>query len=440
MVAMRSVVLLVALGALALVATTATVAGGSEVDVLAPAGDGGALDAGEPLVQTVNETVDDGPVPAALPNGTMGRQEVADDLGDRASGSLETTPEPGDRGGGLGARVAPITGELGVDGPVEEAVETIEETGRAGPSSDEDEPEHQDSGGNGLDVMADLCTELQRLCEASAPAVPEPLADGLPRLGMPVDLEGPDPGHQAATDNEETAPQGMNPQHAVSQPVQDGALDQRIMAVAAVTAMVAVGAVWAVLSNASNALSAAWARWALLVKGGFLSLYARLSRSKVLDHETRQQIHAFLQAHPGACMSEIRAALATSESNTRHHLRVLESNGLVLPEKSGRRRCYFVAQEGLSARARTASAALASPAANRVYRAIRDRPGVRQKDLAAGLGISRTSVIFQVRRLQEAGVVSQEKRGREAVYFPVDERRNEPGTPLRDLRAARGAA
>lgn len=363
------------------------------------------------LDEAVNESVQDETITGPgdgelLPSGTE----------ENATGALEDE--------GPDSLEAPTDGIALEAGPMKRLEETAagleEELLGGSPSHSEAQNENNENegwqGGDVPETPDDLCVDLAGLCDAAPTEILDAIDPELPGLKIPLEQTGTQDGETAGT-NDPAPRKGLVAQQAPGRILADET-SAKVLVVVAATMLVAVGAVLGALSSTGHTLGAMFTRWFWLSKGLLLALYARLAKSKVLDHGTRKQIHEFLQVRPGACMSEIRAALQTSESNTRHHLRVLESHGLVVPEKSGRRRCFFVTHDGLSPRARAESAVLSSPAVNRVYRAIRKRPGVRQKELAAALKISRTSVIFHVRRLQEAGVVTQVRRGREAFYYP----------------------
>lgn len=147
-------------------------------------------------------------------------------------------------------------------------------------------------------------------------------------------------------------------------------------------------------------------------------LYARFAKHQVLNHATRQAIVDFLGVQPGASIKDIRAVHNVATNTLNHHLRVLETNGFVHSARAGRRRCFYVAGDGLSPQARQADAILSAPTARNVFQAIRGEPGISQSALAHRMRVSATSIVFHVRRLERVGVIRRERQGRVVAYYP----------------------
>ncbi len=145
----------------------------------------------------------------------------------------------------------------------------------------------------------------------------------------------------------------------------------------------------------------------------WVALYAKLTKDRLLDHRTRQEILSHIESNPGVHINELRHTLGLGHGTAAHHLHALEANGIVVSVRSGRRRCYFPPGAG----DRERSAALSSASARRVFGLIEQRPGILQRELAAALGVTPTAVIFQVRRLQASGAVEKARVGREVAYF-----------------------
>lgn len=231
-----------------------------------------------------------------------------------------------------------------------------------------------------------------------------------PALALPDKEEGIRP---SAKPDGRVAPASatLSPSGSVQEPLSP--IFAAAVAGVAVAAVVASGAAGTSVWNALlRPLS-----WLRRVVG--LPLYARVAKDQVLDHSTRQELLDRLRAMPGACFAELHSASGVSLNTIRHHLRVLQANGVVTSVKNGRRRCFFALEHGMSAAARLQAAALSAPAPRRVFRAIERCPGIAQQELASALGVTPTSVAFHARRLLDAGVVRAERSGRALVYYPA---------------------
>lgn len=151
-------------------------------------------------------------------------------------------------------------------------------------------------------------------------------------------------------------------------------------------------------------------------KGLFLPLYAKISRERVLDHGTRDEILHYVRANPGANAEEIRRRILIGRGTALHHLDTLERNRLLVSIKSGGRRCYFEPGQ-IDASKKATVATLRSRAAEAFFAAVQERPGLTQKEMAARLGVSHPAVWYQARKLEEAGIIRSRRQGGSVRYF-----------------------
>lgn len=159
----------------------------------------------------------------------------------------------------------------------------------------------------------------------------------------------------------------------------------------------------------------------------FLPLYAKLSRDKLLKHDTRDEIIAFVEQNPGVVTEEIRAQMAIGWGTVVYHLSALEHHGHLVSQKTGRHRSWF--RPGTASAAhKPALAVLRSAAARRVFETVRDEPGLTQQEVAERIGVTHGAVIFQANRLQKVDLLRKEREGRHVRYFPGEEAAS-VGTP-----------
>ncbi|MBW3581824.1 MAG: winged helix-turn-helix transcriptional regulator [Euryarchaeota archaeon] len=151
-------------------------------------------------------------------------------------------------------------------------------------------------------------------------------------------------------------------------------------------------------------------------KGLLLPLYAKISRERVLDHGTRDEILHYVRANPGANAEEIRRRILIGRGTALHHLDTLERNRLLVSIKSGGRRCYFEPGQ-IDASKKATVATLRSRAAEAFYAAVQERPGLTQKEMAERLGVSHPAVWYQARKLEEAGIIRSERCAGSVRYF-----------------------
>lgn len=145
--------------------------------------------------------------------------------------------------------------------------------------------------------------------------------------------------------------------------------------------------------------------------GLLLPLYARLNRESVLDQYTRGKIHGYLLANPGEYFTAIGKALGISSGNLAYHLRILLKEGHLTSRKDGLRKRFF--PRGVNVEA----VVELSPMQRAILNAIRETPGIRQKDIAGLLKVTSSAVSYHLLKLAAAGVVEARRRGMSVQYF-----------------------
>lgn len=202
-------------------------------------------------------------------------------------------------------------------------------------------------------------------------------------------------------------------------------------ALAALVGLLRDGAAWSrahpreslAIAGSAGGAAALWqlAKWARRLGFlGALPLYSRLKPTEILDNESRANVFAHIQAHPGAHPSGISQALGLGWGTTVYHLARLEEGRLVTAKRSGNSKCYFAVGSGVAPAAQQAVAALRNETALEVARFIAARPGATQKDVGAGLGLSAALVSWHVKRLAGSGVLVVERQGKSTLLRLAD--------------------
>lgn len=145
--------------------------------------------------------------------------------------------------------------------------------------------------------------------------------------------------------------------------------------------------------------------------GGWLlggGLYSRHDDSDPLAHDKRSAAFELIQQSPGVNLSSLAERLDIPLSTARHHLRVLEREGLVKDRKiSGKRR--FVA---LGTEASETIAAAHDTATARVLRVLARRGPSSVSALAEYLDRDPSTVTYHLKRLESASLVDRHRDGR----------------------------
>ena len=152
----------------------------------------------------------------------------------------------------------------------------------------------------------------------------------------------------------------------------------------------------------------------------FLPLYTRLAPSEMLDNRVRSAVFEHVRAHPGAHPSAIAQALGLGWGTVVYHLARLEETRLVVAKAGGHRKCYFVVGGDLDAAGREAVAAMSGDKPRLIVDALRQEPGLSQKDLADRLGMSQALASWHVKKLVASGVLVSTREGRSNVLRVAD--------------------
>lgn len=185
---------------------------------------------------------------------------------------------------------------------------------------------------------------------------------------------------------------------------------------AGMTAGIAPDVVSSTARISSDAVPSAVRRAAEVVRrwvsdGGWLlgaGLYSRRDDSDPLAHDKRSAAYELIQRSPGVNPSALADRLDIPLSTTRHHLRVLEQEGLVKDRKiAGKRR--FVA---LGTEASEHVAALRDTATARVLRVLARHGPSSVSGLAEYLERDPSTVTHHLKRLESASLVDRRRDGR----------------------------
>ncbi|MCJ2564265.1 MAG: pectinesterase family protein, partial [Candidatus Thermoplasmatota archaeon] len=154
-------------------------------------------------------------------------------------------------------------------------------------------------------------------------------------------------------------------------------------------------------------------------KFAFLSLlvplYTKLRKRNVLDNYERGRIYQYIEMNPGEHYSQIKRDLTLPNGSLVHHLRVLEKASKIKSRTDGRFKRFYT----LDTRIPVPNGGVLSEVQKRVIDAVKDVPGVTQKEIAALLGVHQSSVSYQMGRLEERRLIRSERKGRKIHYYYV---------------------
>ncbi|WP_339103140.1 winged helix-turn-helix transcriptional regulator [Haloterrigena salinisoli] len=149
--------------------------------------------------------------------------------------------------------------------------------------------------------------------------------------------------------------------------------------------------------------------------------YSRYDDSDPLENDRRRTIYETVADDPGCYLSEVSERSGVALSTVRHHVRVLEEEGLVAAAKVNGKRRYFLEDDGMTADDGDAiadvelHAALAEPAKREVLETLADLGSAPNGRLADELERDPSTVSHHLSALEEDGLVVREKDGRSVV-------------------------
>jgi len=156
------------------------------------------------------------------------------------------------------------------------------------------------------------------------------------------------------------------------------------------------------------------------------TLYSKLSRKDILNHEVRGLIRGYIIANPGDHYSSIKRNLDLNNGTLAYHLRVLEQNNLIKSFYDGVYKRYYPANVNIQKVQRNVSKQ------EEILNIIIETPGVSMDEIGKRIGVSRQVVNYHVKNLIRAGLVSYSRDRKSSRFYPADE--SAEGVQKRKLR------
>lgn len=138
---------------------------------------------------------------------------------------------------------------------------------------------------------------------------------------------------------------------------------------------------------------------------GASSPLAGLARGS--DSDAPDALAGYISTTPGAHFSKIRDDLQLGTGETQHHLRSLESDGVIESRKDGDYRRYYPADQ-FSEFEQLALGYLRRDTARGIIIALLEDPHAASTDIASQLSVSRPTVSKYAAQLEEAGLLSRD--------------------------------
>lgn len=158
-----------------------------------------------------------------------------------------------------------------------------------------------------------------------------------------------------------------------------------------------------------------------------LPLYSKLHRHDILKQGNRLSVYEFILQNPGTNVSTLYKRLDIGYGTLVHHLTMLERSGLIHSRKeAGKRMFISTGQDWGPARAVATIEGL-SPIQRRILDHLKDHGPRAQWQMETELGLSKQTVSYSIRRLEDSGLVHCDGAGKGSLcHAPI------PGTMKQD--------
>jgi predicted transcriptional regulator len=145
---------------------------------------------------------------------------------------------------------------------------------------------------------------------------------------------------------------------------------------------------------------------------------------KPLDHETRKMIYNIIIARPGVTYKFIKNSLDLTHGTLRYHLNFLERNDKIKSKLEHRNRCYYPVERlgfGIRPELSEERTYKLNEKEEMIIGIIRRNPGITQKNLISKTKLFKMTVIYNLKKLLDLGIIRKKRGGRNIHYYIITE-------------------
>ena len=147
-----------------------------------------------------------------------------------------------------------------------------------------------------------------------------------------------------------------------------------------------------------------------------LPMYTRIQKEDVLDQFVRGQIYGFIRTNPGAHYNQILRQIGVKNGTLSYHLGVLEKTELIKSRREGLKyRAFYPSGMIFPKEERFRLTDLQI----KIIASITNHPGMTQKEIARLLSQKPQTVNYNIKVLDQAGLIDVEKKGRKTICYPA---------------------
>ncbi|WP_455392002.1 DUF7948 domain-containing protein [[Eubacterium] cellulosolvens] len=140
-------------------------------------------------------------------------------------------------------------------------------------------------------------------------------------------------------------------------------------------------------------------------------IFLKLEKDKLLLNFQRKAIFDAIKSNPGIHFRELMRDLSVKSGTLSYHINLLEKKGHIKSIQKGVYRCFYPTG------ATTDFKIVLSSIQQRMLVDIKDKPGITLSELSHSLGKNKMLLYYHANILEDAGVITKEKRGRISIFY-----------------------
>lgn len=139
-----------------------------------------------------------------------------------------------------------------------------------------------------------------------------------------------------------------------------------------------------------------------------------------LDLETRRRIYEQINKSPGVHFRELERRLKLVVGSLQYHLHYLEKKKLIVASNDDDYLRYFVIDKNLNEKEIKILSLLRRSSCRHILIQLLNNPDLNNKDLSLAVGLSPSTISWNLNKLVEAGVIERKKTGRISNFTIID--------------------
>lgn len=139
-----------------------------------------------------------------------------------------------------------------------------------------------------------------------------------------------------------------------------------------------------------------------------------------LELDTRRRIYEQIKKSPGIHFRELERRLKLVVGSLQYHLQYLEKKNLIVASNDDDYVRYFAIDKSLNKKEKKILSLLRRSSCRHILIHLLNNPDLNNKDLSLAVGLSPSTISWNLNKLVEAGVIERKKTGRISNFTIID--------------------